>query len=210
MHKFLVKLGASGPSDNKRPAATPPGTAAGKKAKTSATNVGVDTKSTTAAWAKVRSIPVPAADYQDQTLLFTTLKDGRELLIGDAVWALPAGASATSPAGLKSLTQLGKMQGDKFTPLPGLNAAAVVIGSGFGSTPPRLSLCSLPTGTELIAEVSLPGIAADRSYGGIGYIKSLHAEPKPNDAGAVYLLVCTSSRLFSLTVRETDGPEKLT
>ena len=97
MDKFLVKLGASGPSDNKRPAATPPGTAAGKKAKTSATNVGVDTKSTTAAWAKVRSIPVPAADYQDQTLLFTTLKDGRELLIGDAVWALPAGASAKKP-----------------------------------------------------------------------------------------------------------------
>jgi hypothetical protein len=72
------------------------------------------------------------------------------------------------------------------------------------------SCCLRRRGPELIAEVPLPGIAADRSYGGSGYIKKVHAELKPNDAGAVCLLVCTSSRLFSFTVRETDAPEKLT
>ena len=156
---------------------------------------------------------MPGAEYQDQTLLFTTLKDGRELLMGDAVWALPTGANAASSAGLKTLEQVGKMAGDRFAPLnlPGIDAAAVVIGSGFGSTPQRVSIRSLPSGTEeIIAEVPLPGIAADRNYSGSGYIKRVHAAAVPNDAGAVCLLVCTDGRLFSFTVRESDGPEKLT
>jgi hypothetical protein len=206
MDKFLIRPAGTSPAVAKRPAtATPPGTAAGKKAKSSS----VANKS--AAWAKVRMIPVPGAEYQDQTLLFTTLKDGRELLIGEEVWALPTGASAASPAGLKTLEQVGKVAGDRFAPLPGLDAVAVVIGSGFGSTPPRLSLRSLPTGAEeIIADVPLPGIGADRNYGGSGFIKRVHAAAVPNDPGAASLLVCTDSRLFSFTVRETGGAEKLT
>jgi hypothetical protein len=210
MDKFLIRpAGAAGTSNSKRPAtATPPGTATGKKAKTSAPNSAA-TKSAAAAWAKVRTIPVPGAEYQDQTLQFTTLKDGRELLIGEEVWLLPAGATATASAGLKSLTKVGKMLGDRFTPLPGLDAAAVVMGSGFGSVPQRLALCSLPTGNEVvIADVPLSGIAPDRNYGGSGFIKKVHAERMPGDT--VCLLVCTDSRLFSFTVREADGPEKLT
>ena len=67
----------------------------------------------------------------------------------------------------------------------------------------------MPTGTDtILADVPLPGIAADRNYGGSGYIKKVHAEPC--GAGAVSLLVCTDSRLFSFTVREADDPEKLT
>ena len=214
MDKFLIRGPSNGAATSqiKRPAAaTPPGTSThGKKAKTSAAPVGAVTKSGQE-WSKVRAIPVTCAAYQDQTLLFTTLRDGRELLLGEEVWALPASASATSPAGLKSLTQVGKMPGDRFTPLPGLDAAAVVIGSGFGSAPQRLSVCSLPIGTEtIIVDVPLPDIAADRNYGGSGFINKVHSALVPNDTGAVCLLVCTDSRLFSFTVREADGPEKLT
>lgn len=219
MDKFLIKpaapavAGASpfavaaAAAAAKRPAPTP-GTAAGKKAKTSVAPAGP--AKSAAAWAKVRTIPVTGAEYQDQTLLFTTLNDGRELLLGDAVWALPAGATAASPAGLKTLERVGKMAGDRFAPLPGLDAAAVVIGSGFGSAPQRVSLRCLPTGDEEILDVPLPGIAADRSYGGGGFIKKVHAAAVPNDAGACVLLVCTDDRLFSFTVREAGGPEKLT
>lgn len=211
MDKFLIRPAVSAStSGNKRPAATPPGTFAGKKGKTSAAPTGTATKSTAAAWVKARSIPVPTAEYQDQTLLFTMLKDGRELLVGDAVWALPP-AGAASTAALNSLECVGKMAGDRFAPLPGLDAVAVVIGSGFGATPQRLSLRALPAGTaEIIADVPLPGIAADRNYGGGGYIKKVHTVALPDDAGATCLLVCTDNRLFSFIVRETDGPERLT
>ena len=213
MDKFLIRPsnGAASTSHSKRTAAsTPPKTSATKKAKTNAAPTRPALKSNrAAAWSKVRSIPVTGAEYQDQTLLFTTLKDGRELLLGDQVWALPAGASAANPTGLKCLTQVGKMPGDRFTPLPGLDAAAVVIGGGFGSSAQRVSLCSLPLGTETI-NVPLPGIAADRNYGGSGFIRKVHSESVPNDTGAVCLLVCTDSRLFSFTVRETDGPHKFT
>jgi len=207
MGKFLTRTKpAESSAGKKRPATATGKINAGKKAKPSAPS-GVAAKS--ASWAKVRSIPVPAAEYQDQTLLFTTLKDGRELLIGDEVWVLPPGASAASPAGLKgSLQPVGKMAGDRFAALPGLDAAAVVIGNGFGATPQRLTLCSLPT-TEMVADVPLPGISADRNYGGGGFINSIHAAAVPDDAGAVCLLVCTEHRLFAFTVRETGGPERL-
>jgi hypothetical protein len=159
-------------------------------------------------------IPVSGAEYQDQTLLFDTLKDRRELLIGEEVWLVPPGAGAASPAGLKKLDQLGKMPGDRFAALPGLDAAAVVVGRGFGSEPQRLALCALPTGKELPVEIELPGLSADRGYRGGGNMQSLRAVkvPKSGEDGpaAAYLLVCTDDRLFSFTVTETDGPEGLT
>ena len=169
MDKFLIKRPANPtPAPTiKRPAANPT-SAPTKKAKSCASAQG------SATWAKVRSIPVPGAAYQDQTLQFATLNDGRELLIGEEVWAIPPGASGASPAALKSLEQAGKMAGDRFASLPGLDAAAVVVGSGFGGTQ-RLSLCGLPDGCEILKEVPLPGRATDCNYGGAGFIKRLHS-----------------------------------
>eukprot|EP00962_Isochrysis_galbana_P027304 scaffold8573_cov101-Isochrysis_galbana.AAC.3 len=193
-------------ANKKRPAAIPATAAAGKKAKPTGPSMAANP----AAWAKSRMIPVPAASYQDQTLLFHTLNDGCELLIGEEVWLIPPGAGAASPAGLKSLKQVGKMPGDRFAPLSGLDVAVVAVGTGFGSAPPRLALCALPTGKELpVAEIELPGVSANRSYGGSGFVRFLRTVKVPGSGGdgpaAAYLLVCTDERLFSFTV--TDGPE---
>lgn len=191
MDKFVTRKPRAGAdTTNKRPAPSAPAPSQ-KKAKAAG-----------AAWTKAKLVPVAEASYQDQTLEFATLRDGRELLLGAEVWALPPGASAASPAALKSLARVGKLGGDRFAALPGVDAAAVVFGSGFGKEAPRLAICELPSGEELVADVPLPGVAADRSYRGGGFVRRVHAAPRGDGAA---LLVVTNDRLWSFSVRRGAG-----
>ena len=126
MDKFVTRTPRVGADvSNKRPASSEAAGATGapttKKAKALAP------KQQGVKWTKARLIGVEAASYQDQTLAFTTLQDGRELLLGEEVWALPRGASAGAPGALKSLEKVGAMGGDRFAALPGLDAAACAI-----------------------------------------------------------------------------------
>ncbi|KAJ1636249.1 hypothetical protein T492DRAFT_835465 [Pavlovales sp. CCMP2436] len=263
----------------KRPAADPPAAvtaATAKKSKPASTAVKPGaaakpdatakpgaTAKPAVAWGKARTVPVPGASYQDQTLQFATLKDGRELLIGGGggggggerwgwsvepvardrefnseqltvlpitatptlagvktpyailirllktakrplvynVWRLPPGACAASPAALKTLEKVGKMQGDTFAVLPGIDAAAETHGAVDLRTAAgrcvivdgHLALCALPSSATLVADVHLPGSEP-------GCIKRLMAAPA--EAGAVSLLVCTNKHMFVFTVRK--------
>lgn len=213
MDKFVVRLGENGASSHnaKRAAPAPKAAKAGGGSKRAKPSDGgsVPTK---AAWAKARSVPVPEASYQDQSLAFATLRDGRELLLGEEVWELPAGASAASPAGLKDLAKVGTMPGDKFAPLPGLDAVAVAVDrGGLSGRAGCLRICSLPGVEALVPELEMPGRSADTGYGRDGYLKALHAAPAAE--GAVSLLAVTDKRLFLFTVRAaapSDGAASAT
>jgi hypothetical protein len=154
-------------------------------------------------FSKVRNIPIDGAEYQDECLRFTTLNDGRELLIGEDVIAIPIGVSATNPKGIKESVIGVCAGGDHFVPLPGLDV--LVVGPSRSSIfetkgRPTLKLKSLPDGTE-ISTIALPGVAADkmgyREDGDIRYLDSyLFGD------GAASLLIGTRRWLWLYTVRK--------
>ena len=149
-------------------------------------------------FAKLRTVPVEDADYQDTSLEFASLRDGRELLICSHVWELPASATAAQPAKSGSLTtRRGDLSsvGDNWVVVPGADALAAVPKNNKTS----IALYLLPAVEGPILTLELPGLNADKAtYGGADAIK-LSAGLAPDGVSAIVLAV-TARSLFVLRV----------
>lgn len=153
-------------------------------------------------FSKVRNVPIADAEYQDTCLRFATLNDGRELLIGENVIALPHGCSPSNPKGIKDAVIGARVGGDLFVPLPGLDLLVVVPERRFGDKEgrPTLKLKTLPDCAE-VTSISLSGVAS----GCMGYEEDgdvRHLDSYPFGEGAASLLIATRRWLWLYTVRK--------
>ena len=149
-----------------------------------------------AAYAKMRTMGIPDAEYFDQSIGWATLQDGRELLLGVEAWHVDV---TVKPPSFSKVGQLPRGN-DRFSPMPGRDLLASVARNGRAAT--AICLHSLP-GTVPIAELPLPipsgsVSAADFAYSGAAYVHHIAAT-------LTSVLLVTSRWAFVLTV-PMDSP----